>query len=76
MTAQGEPRLSAYLSCVADIVLRVAEIELGADIRAAQRGDHALIIGDAVAVEHRDHDRTGGGLFSELAESGESGLQA
>src|SRR5205823_6324266 len=38
-------------------VLGVAEIKLGADIFVAQGRDHFLIIRDAVAVEHSDHDR-------------------
>ena len=72
--AQGEPRLSAYLSCVAD-VLRVAEIEFGADAGVAQRRDHALVVGDAVAVEHGDDHRAGLGLGVELAERGQRRLQ-
>ena len=34
-----------------------AEIKLGADAGVAQRAHHALIVGDAVAVEHRHHHR-------------------
>ncbi len=38
--------------------------------------DHFLVVGDAVAVEHRDHHRAGRGLAVELAEHGQRRLQA
>src|SRR5262249_59292273 len=57
-------------------VLWVPKIELGADVSRAQRRHHALIIGDAVAIEHCDHDRACCCLLAELAERGERGLQA
>ena len=43
-------------------VARIAEIKLGADIGRAQLGDHVLIIGEPVLVEHGDDDRAGLGL--------------
>ena len=61
MTTQGELRWSAYLICVADLA-RIAEIELGADAGVAQPLHHALIVGDAVLVEHGDDHRAGLGL--------------
>src|SRR5207245_912076 len=44
------------------------EIKLGADAGVAQGRDHLLVIGDALAVEHRDDDRAGLGLALDLAE--------
>ena len=32
----------------------------------AQRRDHLLVVGDAILVEHRDHDRAGFGLRVDL----------
>ena len=47
---------------------RIAEIKLGADVGRAQLGDHVLVIGEAILVEHGDDDRAGLGLALELAE--------
>ena len=69
MTAQGEPRLSAYLICVPNL-LRIAEIKLGADAGVAQRRDHLLVVGDAVAIEHGDDHRAGCGLCRRACRAG------
>ena len=71
----GRAALVGIFQLLAEI-FRIAEIELGADAGVAQRRDHALVVGDAVAVEHRDHDRTGRGLGVELADQRERRLQA
>jgi hypothetical protein len=68
MMAQGAPRLSAYLSWA-------PRLFFGADIGGAQGRDHALIIGDAVAVEYGDDNRAGLAFFAELAEHRERRLQ-
>ncbi len=47
-------------------VLRIAEVKLGADVRLAQLLDHALIVGQPVAVEHGDDDRAGRRLVFDL----------
>ena len=55
---------------LADAVLGIAEIELGADTGVAQRRDERLVVGDAVAVEHGDHARARlGGFAAELADA-------
>ena len=41
----------------------------------AQRAHHALVVGDAVAVEDGDDHRAGLGFAVELAERGERRLQ-
>ncbi len=53
----GRVALVGIFQLLAEIVLRIAEIKLGADAGVAQRLRHALIVGDAVAVEHRDQHR-------------------
>ena len=53
----GAVALVGVFQLLADIVLRIAEIEFGADAGVAQRRHHLLVVGDAVAVEHRDHHR-------------------
>src|SRR4029450_11323278 len=60
----------------AQIVLGIAEIELGANVHVTQGGYHALIIGNPVPVEYGHHNRTGCTLFAALAEMSERGLQA
>src|SRR3984893_4965328 len=57
-------------------VLRIAEIKFRPNAGIAQHPDHALIVRDAVAIEHRHHDRTGIGLGIGLAEVLERGEQA
>ena len=67
MTTQGELRRSAYFSCLPRL-LRIAEIELGADVRrrAGPRPfSDNLRCGP---VEHGDDHRAGLGLFVELAD--------
>src|SRR3984885_11464542 len=56
-------------------VLGIAEIKLGANVGVAQASDHLLIIGDAIAVEYRDHDRAEFRFDVELAEHRQRGLQ-
>src|SRR5674476_1586592 len=48
--------LVGIFELVAD-VLRIAEIKFGADVGGAERRYHALVVGDAVAVEYGDDDR-------------------
>src|SRR5262249_2624547 len=50
-----------------------AEIKLGADAGVTQLRHHALVVGDAVLVEHRDHDRPAFGFKIDLAEIFERG---
>ena len=50
-----------------------AQIKLGVDVRVAQRLHHALIVGDAVLIEHGDDHGTGRGFRLELAEMLERG---
>ena len=38
---------------------RRAEIKFGPDAGGAEGGDHALVVGDAVAVHDEHHDRAG-----------------
>ena len=64
----GAVALVGVFELLADAVLRIAEIKLGADAGFAQRRHHVLVVGDAVAVEHRDHHRAGRRLVVELAE--------
>jgi hypothetical protein len=45
-----------------------AEIEFGADAGRPQGRGHALVVGEAVAVEHRHDDGAGFGLRIDLAE--------
>src|SRR5436305_9819655 len=54
----------------------LAEVQLRADAGVAQRLHHALIIGDAIAVEHGDHHRPRLRLAVELAKMGKRRLQA
>ncbi len=53
-----------------------AEIKLGVDARVAQRLHHALIVGDAVLIEHGDDHGAGRGFGIELAEMLERGHAA
>src|SRR5262249_3679157 len=53
-----------------------AEIKLGPDVGVAQLLHHALIVGDAVLLEHGDDDRPGHGLALDLAEELERRKQA
>ena len=66
MTAQGEPRRSAYLKLLAEIVLGAAEIELGADAGVAQRRDQLLIVGDLPSRNTVTSTGPGAGLVSSL----------
>src|SRR5665647_621911 len=66
--------LVGIFELVAD-VLRIAEIKFGADVGGAERRYHALVVGDAVAVEYGDDDRAGARFAVELAERGQRRLQ-
>ena len=66
MTTQGALRLSAVFELIAEIAW-IAEIKLGADVGRAQLGDHVLIFGEAVLVEHGDDDGARLRLALELA---------
>src|SRR5262245_18276569 len=46
--------LVGVFELLADSMLRIAEIKLGADAGIAQRRRHLLIVADAVAIEQRD----------------------
>src|SRR5262249_62056058 len=59
----------------AEIVLGIAKIELGRNVRRAQHGHHTLIISDTVPIEYGYHHRAARRLFTDLAEITESGLQ-
>ncbi len=56
-------------------VLRVAEIEFGADFGRPQHCNHFLVIGDTITVEHRDDHRAELRRGIELADQGQRGLQ-
>src|SRR4029079_5391975 len=67
--------LVGVFELLADAVLGVAEIKLGADGRIAQLRDEFLVVGDAVLVEHGDHHWAGRGFFAKLADQRKRSLQ-
>ena len=73
----GLPRLSAYLICWPNRASDCRDRVRRGCRRCAAGGTMRLVVGDAVAVEHRD-DSTGpgAGLVAELAERGQRRLQA
>src|SRR5262249_2466824 len=68
--------LVGVLKLSSEVIFRIAEIKLRTNLCCAQRRHHALIVGDAIPVEYGDNHRAGRGLFADLAEMGECGLQA
>ena len=55
MTTQGAAALVGVLELLAEL-LRIAEVQLGADAGGAQRLHHLLVVGDALLLHHRDDD--------------------
>ena len=75
MTTHGRAALVGVLQLLAEL-LRVAEVQLGADAGRAQRLHHLLVVGDALLLHHRDDDGAVGSGGLVLVERGKRRLQA